>query len=208
MDTLRTHMNLAFFIFFALGAIIGFKRGWKGEAVTCIMLAAGIVAVDATGTGWWPQFVDMINGVLEWGVGILKAAGWKDLGTPSFDLDYAPAVGVRLGLFALLAVIAYAVGLWVAAGSMVGTPGRAFGAVLGCLNVFLLGTVLIRSTGRIAGLWMFESGERLGSLGAETINRAQPPSLDAVWGWASLAAVFVVVAFASYFVSRLLKSRE
>ncbi|MCL5257201.1 MAG: hypothetical protein M1319_05335 [Chloroflexi bacterium] len=207
MDTLRTHINLAFFLFFALGAIIGFKRGWKGEAVTCTMLAVGMVSLNVVGTSWWPQFIDMANGVLAWGTGILRAAGWKDLSTPAFDLEYAPEVGVRLGIFALWAVVAYAIGLWAASGSLVTAPSRVFGAVLGCLNVFLLGSVLINSTGRVAGLWMFETGDRLGALGMQTIDRTQPPGLEAIWGWASMVVVIAVVAFVALFVSRLLKVR-
>ncbi|MCC6628951.1 MAG: hypothetical protein IT340_16300 [Chloroflexi bacterium] len=189
----------------AIGAWVGFRRGWRREGITAVGLALAIALL-------WngPQLVlAMLNATLDrWGR-IMRAIVGGEPRSDGTPIDLAPGAEplATLGLLALLSVAAYLVGHRLGRGDLDRT-GRWYGAVIGGLSLF---TVMSRAVGTLtqvspASFAATGVNLRIPSFPGLLIVVPPPPDQSLLVSWPLAALVVLLVSIMVYALLRMARA--
>lgn len=122
--------------FAVLGLLTGFRRGWIEEIITTVLLVLGLGLFSTTERA--SLVGGVVNGIVDVFARFFSALLSTNVNSP--DLVRSENLWVQFLLFVLFVVIVYLIGSTFGGRSQVRTAGRIGGALLGVLNVFLVGS--------------------------------------------------------------------
>lgn len=134
-----SYQLLLIFPFLVIGALYGARRGWREEAITTVgLLLALIFFGNPERTGLLGELINRIVQAFASFFGTL-------IGT---DLEATPLIAndnpgnFQLIGYILVVILAYIIGGALGERKNMGRGGRSLGAILGAINVFLVGSQL------------------------------------------------------------------
>ncbi len=125
--------------FVIIGALIGFRRGWREEAITTVGLLLALVffgSVDRTSL-----LGELINRIVLAFASFFSTLLGTDLQATPLIAEENPTTFQLIG-FILVVLLAYLVGGALGERRNMTTLGRVMGAILGGINVILVGSQL------------------------------------------------------------------
>jgi hypothetical protein len=136
--------------FAVVGLLMGWRRGWIEEIITTLFL---IITLGLFGsTNRVELFASLINGIVDVFGRFFGAIIGADFETP--DLVRTDNLLIQFLLYVLIVIIAYLVGSAFGSRRSVGRPGRLGGALLGAVNVFLVGSQVVNFINRARPSWL------------------------------------------------------
>ena len=197
MPTLNVSPLLVLLPIFMLGALSGFRRGWKDEAWTLGALLAAIFMAARPETVLLPLLERLIGAVQRAGQALLG----RDTGGTAFRFNDELRPWVTLLAFLIFAALAYAFGHLLGRGE----PGRGLwkvlGGLLGALNLTIVVTWLItrfvaqREEGGAVRLVIPSFDGAAVVFGAPTTN-------SVLASWPNLIGILIVVILLVFLLTR------
>lgn len=199
MPTLNIPPLLVLVPVFVLGALSGFRRGWKDEAWTLAALLLAVLAVVRPESVLLPALERMIGAFLRAGQALLG----RDTSGPDFQITDGLRPWAALVAFLIFATLAYAFGHLVGKGE----PGRGLlwkllAGLLGALNLTIVVTWLITrfiATRQDDGTVRLE----IPSFSGAAVVFGTPTTNSVLASWPGLIGMLLVVILLVFLLTRV-----
>lgn len=191
MSTITVPPLLILAPIFLLGALSGFKRGWKDEAWTLGVLVLTIFIVARPDSLLLPVLERVIGAFVRAGQALLG----RDTSGPAFRFEPALRPWATFLAFLVFVALAYAAGHLLGMGESGGGLWKLLGALLGALNLAIVVTWLI---GRFAAVRGADGAVRLilPPFRGAAVVLGPPTTTSLLASWpGTIALLLVVIVF-------------